>query len=310
MLFRSNIDRIAGNTAAAEGLQKSAFQRANTFEGMSKIEVVDKSTVRITMASPSSAWLKGFLEWRNVMMPKGIVEVGFKDPMAFASYGSFMMSEFVPNVREVFVKNPNYYRQGQPHLDKIVHTVVPDNAAAVAGFISKQFSILPSVTEQDIKTVKAARPDALYYQTPGSQWLYIWPSAKYGAFQDARVRKAMQLAIDYQEMGEGFYGPGCEYTGHLFSGYQEAWKPDKIKTLPGYNPATKAKDREDANKLMAAAGHPNGQGVDFEIITPTGTGVFAAHNDDALRFQSQMQKAFPQMKPVMKPIPEIGRAHV
>ncbi|MEI6137529.1 MAG: ABC transporter substrate-binding protein, partial [Chloroflexota bacterium] len=105
-----NINRIAGNTAADEGLQKSAFQRADTLGGMSKVEVTDKYTVKVTLARPSSAYLMGFLEWRNVLMPKGIVEVGFKDPLKFAGMGAYMLTDFAADVREGFVKHPKYYR--------------------------------------------------------------------------------------------------------------------------------------------------------------------------------------------------------
>ena len=298
-----NINRIAGNTAQAEGLTKAAFQRADTLAGMERVEVVDKYTVKVTMARPSSAWLKGFTEWRNVLMPKGIVELGFKDPLAFAGLGAFQLTEYVPNVREAFTKHAGYFRAGEPHFEKVVRTVVPDQAAALAGFISKQFATIGvSVTEE--KTIKAARPDALLYSTPGNQWLYLFPSAKVAALSDFRVRKAFQLAIDYQEMGDGFYGPGWEYTGPLFSGYPEGWKADKIKVLPGFNASTKAKDRDDAMKLMAAAGHANGEGIAFEMFTPTGTGVFAAHNEDAVRFQAQMSKLFTASKIVMKPVPD------
>ena len=40
-----NINRIAGNTAAAEGLTKTAFQRADTFAGMERVETVEKYSV-------------------------------------------------------------------------------------------------------------------------------------------------------------------------------------------------------------------------------------------------------------------------
>jgi len=299
-----NINRIVGNTAAAEGLQKSAFQRADSLAGMEKVDAVDKYTVRVTMARPSSAFLLGFLEWRNVMMPKGIVEVGFKDPMKFAGMGAFQVAEYIPGVREAFTKFPGYFRAGEPHFDKLVRTVVPDQAAALAGFISKQFSVLSGLTPQDEKTVRAARPDSLSYATPTNSWLYLWPSAKFAAFKDFRVRKALQLAIDYQELGDGYYGPGWAYTDALFSGYPEAWNQDKLKTQPGFNPSTKAKDRDEAVKLLAAAGHSNGEGIAFEIMTPTGVGVFGAHNQNALRFQAQMQKVFAGMRVVMKQMPD------
>jgi len=291
-----NINRIAGNTAAAEGLPKTAFQRLDTLAGMQTVEVVDKYTVKVTMAKPSASWLAGFLEWRNVMMPKGIVEVGFKDPVKFAGPGSFMLTEFVPGVREVFTKHPGYYRPGEPHFDKVVRTVVADTSATIAGFIAKQFGAVGTGSQQDDQTIKAARPDALMYSTPGNQWLYLRPNVKFGVFTDFRVRKALQLGMDYPALGEGYYGEGWGYTGPVFSGYADSWSPEKVKSLPGYNPDTKAKDIAEAQKMLSAAGHANGDGVSFEIIGGPGTGIRIAQKENSLRFQAQMAKVFPGMK--------------
>src|SRR5690606_37506700 len=60
-----NLDRIAGNTAEAEGLPVGNFQRRTTLEGMSKVEAIDKHTVKISMSSPNSALLNGITEIRN-----------------------------------------------------------------------------------------------------------------------------------------------------------------------------------------------------------------------------------------------------
>jgi len=293
-----NIDRIAGNTAEAEGLQKAAFQRAQTLGGMSKVEVVDKSTVKVTMAQPSSAWLKGFLEWRNLLMPKGVVENGFKDPMTFAGFSAFSLTEFVPNVREVFTKFPNYHRTGEPHFDRVVHTVVPDRAAGMAGFISKQFSTFGDPTPQDVQTIKAARPDALIYETPTNHWNYLWPSSKFGPFMDVRVRKALQLGLDVAELGDGYYGSGWGYTGIICAAFPDGWTQEKVKGLPGVNPATKAKDREEAQKLLTAAAFPNGKGIVFELLTE-GSSV---RHENGVRMQAQLSQTFKEIKVTMKPV--------
>ena len=298
-----NIGRIAGDTAEAEGLPKSAFQRAQTLAGMERIEVVDKYTVKVTMTRPSSAWLKGFLEPRNLMMPKGIVETGFKDPQAFAGMSAYQVTEYVPGVREVFTKFPGYYRSGEGHFDKVVNQVVPDKAASIAGFISKQFSIYSEPTPQDEKTIRSARPDALFYSTPSNHWPYIWPSSKFQPFTDFRVRKAIQLGMNYQEMGDGFFGPGWGYTGVLCAAYPEAWNEDKIKSLPGYNEATKAKDRDDAHKMLSAAGFANGTGINFEVLTE-GSSV---RHENGVRFQAQMVQTFTGMKVTVGPVTDRAR---
>ena len=98
-----------------------------------------------------------------------------------------------------------------------------------------------------------------------------------------------------------FFGAGWGYQASLSPGFPEAWSPDKVKEQAGYNPATKAADRAEAQKLMAAAGFPGGKGIDFSIIyiNPSGS----AYPENVQRFQAQMREVFPEMK-------EIGRAYV
>src|SRR5690606_3145844 len=57
-----NLNRIAGNTAEAEGLPIGNFQRRTTLEGMGNLEVVDSHTLRVNMDKTNSAFLNGVTE--------------------------------------------------------------------------------------------------------------------------------------------------------------------------------------------------------------------------------------------------------
>jgi ABC-type transport system substrate-binding protein len=120
----------------------------------------------------------------------------------------------------------------------------------------------------------------------------------YAPFKDYRVRHAMHLAFDYKANGDAVYGVdgGWVWQAALNPMFPEAWSPDKVKGLPGYNPDTKAADLAEAKKLMEAAGYPNGRGIEYEIIHSGST------NDHALRWQNFMAQAFTEMKPVVKPL--------
>ncbi|MFA7249717.1 MAG: ABC transporter substrate-binding protein [Dehalococcoidia bacterium] len=301
-----NMDRTVGNTAAAEGIPKAAFLHSDWFTGIDKLEAVDKHTMRASLRAPSSAFLTNMVDHRNMMMPKGVVEVGFKDPLKLAGLSAFVLDEFVPGVREVYVKNKEYWKPGQPHFDKIVNTVTADRGADLAGFISKQFATFSAGSEQDVQTVLKARPDALLYKTIGISWYHLRPHFKHGSFGDFRVRKAMQLAIDYKEIGDGYHGSGWAYVMGLHSSFPESWSDEKVRTLPGYNPATKAKDREEAVKLMTAAGHEKGEGITFDLLTSPGWSFSDATKENALRFQSQMVSLWPNMKIAVKTATDVA----
>ena len=75
---------------------------------------------------------------------------------------------------------------------------------------------------------------------------------------DLSVRHFSRTRID-----PGIPDPPLTGTGRrqaaLNPMFPEAWGPDKVKALPGYNPDTKEQDRQEAHKLLEAAGYPNGR---------------------------------------------------
>ena len=300
-----NLIRTAGLTAKAENLPEANFQRASTLVGMTKAEATDANTVRVTMSAPTSTFFNGMTEIRSIWMPKGIVEAapGFKDVQKFGAISAWKMSaEDKPGVQNVFEKRADYWRKDQPYFDKRIELSMPDKSTQLSAFISKQIAIFASPTAQDEKTIKAARPDALAYQYVNVNYMYFRPSMKVDFFKDFRVRRALLLAIDYKELMDGYYGVngGAEYLAALHPSFVEGWNPDKVKALPGYNPATKDKDRAEAAKLLAASGHENGAGISIDLLNK----VKADDRENSVRFQAQMQKLFPAMKMTLKQDPD------
>ena len=294
-----NLNRIAGLTADEEAIPLTAFQRASTLAGMDRAEATDAQTVSVKMKAPTSTFFRGLTEIRNQLMPREVVEVGFADPLKLGGFGPYMVTEFEPGVKEVYEKHPHYYREGEPYFDKIVRNVVPDATAAVAAFISKQSSLF-SGSKQDFETIQAARKDANRYEYTGVNWFHIRPNVKHGAFGDFRVRKAIQLSLNYEEIGDGYYGPGWTWTAAFHPFYPEAYPVEKVKTLAGYNPATKDADRAEAAKMLAAAGHENGKGVEFEVLHQIGD----VYKENGLRMQDQLAKLYADMKVEIKSPPD------
>ena len=291
-----NLNRIAGNTADAEKLPKGNFQRSTTLENMSKVEAVDQYTVKVTMAKPNSGFLNGITEIRNQMMPKEIVDIGFKDPMKFGGVGPFMLTESQEGVRQVYSRHEGYHRPNEPYFDKYVQVAIPDRAATLAAFVSKQMSSLSSPTAQEVKTIQTARADALLYSYVGVNYQFVMFNFKHKPFADIRVRKALHLAADREEIGSGYHGTGWGWLAAFHAAFPEAWAEEKVKKLAGWDPSTKAKDREEAVKLLAAAGFANGDKLEFEIMHKPK----ADNRENALRLQAQLAKLFPGIKVVIK----------
>jgi peptide/nickel transport system substrate-binding protein len=295
-----NLERLRGLYAERLKIPIASFQRASMLENLTKAEAVDPLTVKVTLSKPNSSFFNGLMENRVPFMPREMDDVGYTDPMKLAGIGPFEVVEWVTDVRTVFKKNPRYteFRPGEPHFDEFKTIGLPDAVAQQSAFFSGQTMTLSVPSPDQLAAARKGRPDANLYTWVDSNWYHLRPSMDYPPFKDYRVRQAMHLAFDYKGNADSVYGPegGWAYMAALHPGFPEAWTPDKVKTIAGYNPDTKAADLAEAQKLMTAAGYPNGKGLDYDIIFSGST------NDHALRFQNYMQQAFTEGKVVLKPL--------
>ena len=297
-----NLERIGGLYSERLKIPLSAFQRATMVLNMTKAEAVDPLTVKVTLSKPNSAFFNGIMENRTCLMPKEMDDIGYKDPTKSAGIGAYQISEWVDDQRMVFKRNPLYtqFRPGEPHFNEFRQIVVPDTASTQAAFLSGQIQILAVDTPETVETARKGKPDANLYAWVDGNWMYLRPSYDYGPFADFRVRKAISLSIDYAAIADGYYGAGWGYQAALNPGFPEAWKPDQVQKQAGYNPKTKVQDRAEGQKLLAAAGYPNGKGIDFGVLFSRGD----LQISNVTRFQGQMSEVFPEMKVTQKPVPD------
>jgi len=290
-----NINRIAGKLDPGN---IARYQRASTLLGLNRAEAVDKTTVRIFMDRPSSAFFRGLAEIRNQMMPKDVVEQsGFpNNPEGFAGTGPFKLDKFEDGVKFEASRHPDYFVQGQPSLDTFRLVWLPDRGTVLAAFISGQIDMFSGARPAEIDTIKKAKPDAQFFQWQDLNWDHWRYNTARKPFDDFRVRKALFLALDYQEIGDGYWGPGWGYTGPLVPAHPEALTGEEVSKLPGYNKATKEQDRQTAKQLMTAAGYP--EGAFSFAITPQLSSSFL---DNATRIKGQLAKIWPKMEVNLTP---------
>jgi peptide/nickel transport system substrate-binding protein len=295
-----NLERIRGLYSERLKIPKASFQRASMFENLTKAEAVDPLTVKVTLSAPNSAFFNGMWDTRVPFMQPEMDDIGYTDPMKMAGIGPYQVTEWVTDVRTVFERNPRYkeFRPGEPHFDGYRTIAIPDDVAAQSAFFSGQTSTYSVSQPDQLAAARRGRTDANLYACVDSNWYHLRPNMNFGPFKDYRVRQAMHLAFDYKSQGDQEYGQegGWAYQAALCPGYPEAWTPDKVKSIAGYNPDTKAADIAEGQKLMTAAGYPNGKGVEYDIIYSGST------NNHALRWENFMKNAYPEMKATQKPL--------
>src|SRR6476620_11490589 len=172
--------------------------------------------------------------------------------------GPFMVRSIEPGKMIRLVKNPNYWKPGRPYLDGIDMPVIPSPSTRTLAFIAGETDIYTSSATL-LAEVKAKVPDAICEVGLSYAYTQLLINRSMAPFSDARVRRAMALAIDREAVVK-IKGAGLDRLGgELMPPPEGAWGLDKaeLATIPGYGPDLE-KRREEARKLMREAGYgPN-----------------------------------------------------
>jgi peptide/nickel transport system substrate-binding protein len=239
---------------------------AYMLKAVDKVEAVDKYTVKFTLKEPF-VWFLDMISnpYAVAIVAKEVFEKhgDFKKVESVIGTGPWMLDSYRPNVGLTYVRNPNYFIAGQPYIDRIEATVDEDNASRTAAFLSGKYDLgweFPGTINRtdwvQIKdNLKQKRPKLQTVEFASPIMSHISMRTDQKPFSDIRVRHAMSMAIDRQNIidstleGVGVLNPPVP------AGLKE-WSVPFDKLGDGakyykYDPA-------EAKKLLAAAGYPNG----------------------------------------------------
>jgi peptide/nickel transport system substrate-binding protein len=176
-----------------------------------------------------------------------------------------MLKEFEKSSGFKLAKNPNYWRkdesgQSLPYLDGIIGHYLGDRGTQIAAFTSENIDMMNAEDKVQFGTIQGLKPGLTHERFYGQYSYGGFFSFEEPPFSDVRVRRAINLALNRQEMlttaafGEGVINPPATY------GWKKGWAipQEELLKLPGYNPDTRQKDIQDAKRLLTEAGYPNG----------------------------------------------------
>lgn len=284
------------------------YARIEQFTGLEKAEAVDDVTVKVTFSKPNGGFMNALSDPRAQMISPENDQIGYKDPMKFAGTGAFMEAEYVDGARQVFKRFPDYYRtwdEGHsPSYDSWEKIVIADRASQLAAYISGQMSVYRAIRPEEEPQIAASAKDSLYYLWPGPTWdLFAMNlTLPNKMFADQRVRMAFQLALDYKALNDPL-GKGWTYAAVTHSQFPESLSHEEVSKLPGYNPATKAKDIAEAQKMIEAAGFKEGAGLKWDQVN-NGNQV----SDNNVRVLDMLKKNFPKLEVKLKSLADYASA--
>jgi peptide/nickel transport system substrate-binding protein len=178
-------------------------------ESVDRVEVVDRYTVKFLLKEPY-VWLVDVLaNPRNmwIIAPEVVDKFGdLKKPEAVIGTGPFVLEQYEPNVKAVFKRHPDYFLVGQPYVDGVEWVIVEDPSTGLAMYRTGQLDCAYwhwwAVRQQDLDSLKQSHPQLIYQDFLSNVTGAIYMRTDKPPFNDARVRRAISMAIDRQAIIE------------------------------------------------------------------------------------------------------------
>ena len=187
----------------------------------------------------------------------------------YISNGPFYVSEWVPGSYIMMSKNPYYWNADAIKLDGIKWNLIEDSNAAYSAYQTGEVLMIKDVPTEEIPSLK---DNAEFHVDPIIGTYYLSMNLERDAFKDARVRKALSLAIDRDYVAntlmQGTYSPAGNFMGPGWIDTDGKQFQDNANGGQPYIDVNNYEaDLEEAKQLLADAGYPNGEG--FPSITYT-----------------------------------------
>jgi peptide/nickel transport system substrate-binding protein len=247
-------------------LNKSPKKIPTYFDHVDRVEVTGKHSLTFFMKAYNAEWDYRFgWGYYSGIMPKEVVAAGPGNWKNVNGTGPFQLQEYVQGNSLVFSKNPVYWDKEKiagaeyklPFVDKITYRVIKDEATFITALRTAKLDLLESVRWSHVDELKKSAPKIQWTKrlANGGQFIALRMDQK--PFDDIRVRKALNLAVNRQEIAKAYYGGNAELLAWpmhpTYTGYFEPLEqmPDAVKELFTFNPAK-------AKQLLAEAGYPNG----------------------------------------------------
>jgi peptide/nickel transport system substrate-binding protein len=246
----------------------SSSPKANKtyFDYVKDVTAPDKYTVVFEMSKFNAEWDYRFgYGYYSGIMPKEVVDAGAANWKNVNGTGPFKLTDYVQGNSNTYEKNPDYWDKETinekefklPYVDKITYRIIRDEATRVTALRTGKLDIMEYMRWQDAEQLKKSVPELKWNRWLATSGTFLSMRVDQKPFDDVRVRRAMNLAVNKDEIIKAYYNGHAElfaYPQHPeYGGYYQPLneQPASVQELFKFDPVK-------AKKLLAEAGYPNG----------------------------------------------------
>ncbi|MCF6092396.1 ABC transporter substrate-binding protein [Microaerobacter geothermalis] len=219
-----------------------------------EVKSVNPYTVQITLNRPYSPFINTIaMPAFAIASPEAVKKYGDKFGENPVGTGPFIFKEWKRNDSITLEKNPNYWMEGYPKLDKLIYRSIPDNSARFIALQNGEIDLMDGLNPDDV-TLAKQDSNLQVFLRPSMNVGYLAFNTEKPPFDNKKVRQALNYAVDKKALIDAFY-----------NGLAEPAKNPMPPSLWGYNDDIQDYEfnLEKAKQLLAEAGYPNGFEVDF-----------------------------------------------
>ena len=262
---------------------RPVFTQLDSFYKQGNSRALDQNTVQVTIENPSGEFLPTLaLAYFNIIAKhwdeSDIDKTKWSNSMGA---GPFLPGEIENDVSMELIKNPDYWKEGLPYVDRIQHFIITESGPTIAAFrtgrVLTQSWLVTPVSNKEAVKLGEEEPDKLDVLWSGSFGPAGILMPINPPFNDLRIRQAFNLVFDRHEFVEVFgAGPGTDLAAPYFG--VDNWygyTAEEVANSPGYRQLNGEKHPDDlaeAKRLIAEweADHPNG----FEATDTTDPWIY------------------------------------
>ena len=243
------------------------------------VEKVDEYTVKIVLNKPEAPFLSNLAmeyagiqskEYAIAMLKAGTPEKIDQDPIGT---GPYQMVQYQKDALVRFKAFPAYWA-GKAKIDDLIFAITPDASVRWAKLQKGECHVMPYPNPADLDAMRKDT-NVVILEQPGLNIGYLAYNTTKKPFDDVRVRKAINMAIDKKAIVSAVYlSTGIAATNPI---PPTQWSYNKSIKDDAFDPAA-------AKKALAAAGYPNGFTTDLWAMP-----VQRPYNPNAKRIAELMQ---------------------
>jgi len=217
------LEKVVGAKAFMEG-------KTGDLEGL---KVIDDYTLQVRLERPFAPFLYLLTTSATYVVPEEEVKKWGPD---FSTHpvgtGPFILKDWRPN-RELRLERNNTYFAKEGRVSGIIYRVIPEDLTAVTEFELGNLDVISIPAQEFARYRKDPKWKNLIISVEGINTYYIGLNCSRPPFDNVRLRKAVNLAIDREKLLSTFY----ENRGRLAAGPV----PDLLRkwdrpSLYGYDP--------------------------------------------------------------------------